>query len=90
MVDGVLLLVAPPRGLCRETPSCCASARVQVAGYPRDQPVDLAGARLTEVVDECPELFLDLDADDSNLLPIVYCNASRRASLKYNAGTDRG
>src|SRR6185436_2648924 len=38
--------------------------------------VDRPDARAQEVVDEVYELFLDLDADESQIeFPIVYCNA---------------
>ena len=38
--------------------------------------VDRPDARVEEVVDEVYELFLDLDADESQIeFPIVYCNA---------------
>jgi GTP-binding protein len=38
--------------------------------------VDRPDARIAEVIDEVYELFLDLDADESQIeFPIVYCNA---------------
>ena len=38
--------------------------------------VDRPDARIAEVVNEVYELFLDLDADESQIeFPIVYCNA---------------
>ena len=38
--------------------------------------VDRPDARIKAVVDEVYELFLDLDADESQIeFPIVYCNA---------------
>ena len=45
--------------------------------------VDRPDARVAEVIDEVYELFLDLDADESQIeFPIVYCNArAGRASL---------
>src|SRR6202042_410632 len=48
--------------------------------------VDRPDARVAEVIDEVYELFLDLDADESQIeFPIVYCNAKAgRASLKYD------
>src|SRR5439155_30332 len=47
--------------------------------------VDRPDARVAEVIDEVYELFLDLDADESQIeFPIVYCNAKAgRASLRY-------
>ena len=48
--------------------------------------VDRPDARIDEVVNEVYELFLDLDADESQIeFPIVYCNA--RAG---RAGLDAG
>ena len=55
--------------------------------------VDRSDARVAEVVDEVYELFLDLDADESQIeFPIVYTNAREgRASLDPAApGTDLG
>jgi GTP-binding protein len=45
--------------------------------------VDRPDARISEVVDEVYELFLDLDADEEQIeFPIVYCNAKAgKASL---------
>ncbi len=50
--------------------------------------VDRPDARVTEVVDEVYELFLDLDADEHQIeFPIVYCNAKAGvASLQYDPG----
>jgi GTP-binding protein TypA/BipA len=53
--------------------------------------VDRPDARISEVVDEVYELFLDLDADESQIeFPIVYSNAKAgRASLtEGEEGTD--
>jgi GTP-binding protein TypA/BipA len=51
--------------------------------------VDRPDARIAEVVDEVYELFLDLDADESQIeFPIVYCNArAGRASLERDPET---
>jgi GTP-binding protein len=45
---------------------------------------------VAEVIDEVYELFLDLDADESQIeFPIVYCNAKAgRASRSYEAGKE--
>jgi GTP-binding protein len=52
--------------------------------------VDRPDARIAEVVDEVYELFLDLDADESQIeFPIVYCNARRRAALEDRASWPR-
>jgi GTP-binding protein len=52
--------------------------------------VDRTDARIEEVVDEVYELFLDLDADESQIdFPIVYCNArAGRAGLSADALAD--
>ncbi len=46
--------------------------------------VDRPDARISEVIDEVYELFLDLDADESQIdFPIVYTNAKAgQASLE--------
>jgi GTP-binding protein len=53
--------------------------------------VDRLDARIDEVIDEVYELFIDLDADESQIeFPIVYCNArAGQASLDPDTpGTD--
>src|SRR6267143_1087318 len=46
------------------------------SGSFRENQDDRPDARVQEVVDEVYELFLDLDADESQIeFPIVYCNA---------------
>ena len=52
--------------------------------------VDRPDARVEEVVNEVYELFLDLDADESQIeFPIVYCNAKAgRAGLKVDELAD--
>ena len=85
MVDGVLLLVDASEGPLPQTRFVLRKA------LERHLPVvlvvnkvDRPDARVEEVVDEVYELFLDLDADESQIeFPIVYCNA--RAG---HAGTD--
>ncbi len=87
MVDGVLLLVDASEGPLPQTRFVLRKA------LERHLPVvlvvnkvDRPDARVEEVVDEVYELFLDLDADESQIeFPIVYCNA--RAG---HAGTDLG
>ena len=53
--------------------------------------VDRPDARVAEVIDEVYELFLDLDADESQIeFPIVYCNAKAGvASLEYDESVTR-
>jgi len=84
MVDGVLLLVDASEGPLPQTRFVLRKA------LERRLPlvlvinkVDRSDARILAVLDETYQLFLDLDADDSQIeFPIVYCNArAGRASL---------
>jgi GTP-binding protein len=77
MVDGVLLLVDASEGPLPQTRFVLRKAlesRLPVILVVNK--VDRPDARITEVVDEVYELFLDLDADEEQIeFPIVYCNA---------------
>jgi GTP-binding protein len=77
MVDGVLLLVDASEGPLPQTRFVLRKAlesRLPVILVVNK--VDRADARIDEVVNEVYELFLDLDADESQIeFPIVYCNA---------------
>jgi GTP-binding protein len=84
MVDGVLLLVDASEGPLPQTRFVLRKAlesRLPVILVVNK--VDRPDARIEEVVDEVYELFLDLDADETQIeFPIVYCNArAGRASL---------
>jgi GTP-binding protein len=84
MVDGVLLLVDASEGPLPQTRFVLRKAlerRLPVILVVNK--VDRPDARIDEVVDEVYELFLDLDADESQIeFPIVYCNAKAgQASL---------
>jgi len=84
MVDGVLLLVDASEGPLPQTRFVLRKAlesRLPVILVVNK--VDRPDARIKAVVDEVYELFLDLDADESQIeFPIVYCNAKTgRASL---------
>src|SRR5687768_8780120 len=84
MVDGVLLLVDASEGPLPQTRFVLRKAlegRLPVILVVNK--VDRPDARIKEVVNEVYELFLDLDADDSQIeFPIVYCNArTGRAGL---------
>jgi GTP-binding protein len=84
MVDGVLLLVDASEGPLPQTRFVlrkALAARLPVVLVVNK--VDRPDARVAEVVDEVYELFLDLDADESQIdFPIVYCVAREgRASL---------
>jgi GTP-binding protein len=77
MVDGVLLLVDASEGPLPQTRFVLRKAlerRLPVVLVVNK--VDRPDARPQEVVDEVYELFLDLDADESQIeFPIVYTNA---------------
>jgi len=84
MADGVLLLVDASEGPLPQTRFVLRKALE--AGLPVIlvvNKVDRPDARIEAVVNEVYELFLDLDADESQIeFPIVYCNAKAgRASL---------
>ncbi len=92
MVDGVLLLVDASEGPLPQTRFVLRKAlEAKLAIILVVNKVDRPDARIKEVVDEVYELFLDLDANDSQIeFPIVYCNArAGQASLDADApGTD--
>ena len=84
MVDGVLLLVDASEGPLPQTRFVLRKAlesRLPVILVVNK--VDRPDARIEAVVNEVYELFLDLDADETQIeFPIVYCNAKAgRASL---------
>ena len=88
MVDGVLLLVDASEGPLPQTRFVLRKAlesRLPVVLVVNK--VDRPDARPQEVVNEVYELFLDLDADESQIeFPIVYCNArAGRAGLAPDA-----
>jgi GTP-binding protein len=92
MVDGIVLLVDAAEGPLPQTRFVLRKALAH------DMPailvvnkVDRPDARVTEVVDEVYELFMDLDASDEQLdFPIVYCSGRDGwASLEQDViGTD--
>jgi GTP-binding protein len=85
MVDGVLLLVDASEGPLPQTRFVLRKAlEARLPVILVVNKVDRPDARTGEVVNEVYELFLDLDADESQIeFPIVYCNAKAgRASLE--------
>jgi GTP-binding protein len=92
MVDGVLLLVDASEGPLPQTRFVlrkALAARLPVVLVVNK--IDRPDARVAEVLDEVYELFLDLDADESQIdFPIVYTNArAGQASLSADEpGTD--
>jgi GTP-binding protein len=94
MVDGVLLLVDASEGPLPQTRFVLRKAlEARLPVILVINKVDRPDARIGEVVDEVYELFLDLDADESQIeFPIVYTNArAGRASLDPSTeGRDLG
>jgi GTP-binding protein TypA/BipA len=89
MVDGVLLLVDASEGPLPQTRFVLRKAlesRLPVILVVNK--IDRPDARVSEIIDEVYELFLDLDADEEQIeFPIVYCNARAGiATLDYEAG----
>ncbi len=88
MVDGVLLLVDASEGPLPQTRFVLRKAlqkRLPVVLVVNK--VDRPDARISEVIDETYELFLDLDADEQQIdFPIVYASAKNgRASMNKPA-----
>ncbi len=85
MVDGVLLLVDASEGPLPQTRFVLRKAlEARLPVILVVNKVDRSDARIADVVNEVYALFLDLDADESQIeFPIVYCNArAGRASLE--------
>jgi GTP-binding protein len=84
MVDGVLLLVDASEGPLPQTRFVLRKAlKARLPIILVINKVDRPDARIKEVVDDTYELFLDLDADESQIdFPIVYaCARDGQASL---------
>jgi GTP-binding protein len=93
MVDGVLLLVDASEGPLPQTRFVLRKAlEARLPVILVVNKVDRPDARIDEVVDEVYELFLDLDADESQIdFPIVYTNAKAgQASLEPSPWADGG
>jgi GTP-binding protein len=91
MVDGVLLLVDASEGPLPQTRFVLRKAlEARLPVILVVNKVDRPDARVEEVVNEVYELFLDLDADESQIeFPIVYCNArAGRAGPEADALAD--
>jgi len=92
MVDGVLLLVDASEGPLPQTRFVLRKAlEARLPVILVINKVDRPDARIPEVIDEVYDLFLDLDADESQIeFPIVYTNAKAGwASLTQGEeGTD--
>ena len=91
MVDGVLLLVDASEGPLPQTRFVLRKAlEARLPVILVVNKVDRPDARIDEVIDEVYELFLDLDADESQIdFPIVYTNAKAgQASLEPSGWTE--
>src|SRR6188508_776100 len=77
MVDGVLLLVDASEGPLPQTRFVLRKTlEAHLPVVLVVNKVDRPDARIAEVIDEVYELFIDLDADESQIdFPIVYTNA---------------
>jgi GTP-binding protein len=85
MVDGVVLLVDASEGPLPQTRFVLRKAlKARLPIILVINKVDRPDARISDVVDDTYELFLDLDADDSQIdFPIIYaCARNGIASLK--------
>jgi GTP-binding protein len=84
MVDGVLLLVDASEGPLPQTRFVLRKAlEARLPVILVINKIDRPDARISEVIDEVYELFIDLDADEEQIeFPIVYTNAKAgQASL---------
>ncbi len=89
MVDGVLLLVDASEGPLPQTRFVLRKAlELRLPVILVVNKVDRPDARSGEVVNEVYELFLDLDADETQIdFPIVYTNA-KAGWASYEEGTE--
>ncbi|MCY4432610.1 MAG: translational GTPase TypA [bacterium] len=92
MVDGVLLLVDSSEGPLPQTRFVLRKALgLKLPVVLVINKIDRPDARISEVVDEVYELFLDLDASADQIdFPIVYSNARRGTATldPHQPGTD--
>ncbi|MDQ1403782.1 MAG: GTP-binding protein [Actinomycetota bacterium] len=84
MADGILLLVDASEGPLPQTRFVLRKAlEAKLPVIVVINKIDRPDARISEVLDEVYELFLDLDADEHQIeFPLIYCNArAGQASL---------
>ena len=77
MVDGVLLLVDSSEGPLPQTRFVLRKAlEAKLSIVLVINKIDRPDARISEVIDDVYELFIDLDADENQIdFPIIYTNA---------------
>src|SRR6516162_3360814 len=82
MVDGILLLVDASEGPLPQTRFVLRKAlAARLPAIVVINKIDRPDARVSEVLDEIYALFIDLDADESQIeFPVVYCNARAGAA----------
>ncbi|MFI5041591.1 MAG: translational GTPase TypA [Acidimicrobiales bacterium] len=93
MADGILLLVDASEGPLPQTRFVLRKAlEAELPVILVVNKVDRPDARIAEVLDEVYELFMDLDATESQIdFPIVYCNGrAGRAWMKADEIGDTG
>jgi GTP-binding protein len=90
LVDGVLLLVDASEGPLPQTRFVLGKAlEAKLPPIVVINKIDRADARVSEVLDEIYDLFIDLDADESLLdFPVLYANARAGICRRTPDGPD--
>ena len=90
MVDGVMLLVDASEGPLPQTRFVLRKAlEAKLVPIVVINKIDRSDARTPEVLDEVYDLFIDLDASETQLdFPVLYCNARRGLCRTSPDGTD--
>jgi len=90
MVDGVLLLVDASEGPLPQTRFVLRKAlEADLPPIVVINKIDRSDARSREVLDEVYDLFIDLDASETQLdFPVLYCNARRGLCRTRPEGED--
>jgi len=90
MVDGVLLLVDASEGPLPQTRFVLKKAlEAQLTPIVVINKIDRPDARVAEVMDEVFDLFIDLDAEESQLdFPVLYANARAGTCRRTADGPD--
>ena len=90
LVDGVLLLVDASEGPLPQTRFVLGKAlEAKLPPIVVINKIDRADARISEVLDEIYDLFIDLDADESLLdFPVLYANAKAGICRRTADGPD--
>jgi GTP-binding protein len=91
MVDGVMLLVDASEGPLPQTRFVLRKAlEAKLPPIVVINKIDRADARISEVVNEVYDLFIDLDASEEQLeFPVFYCNARKGLCRTTAEGEDQ-